>query len=472
MLYSVSGAVSADVLPPPAGTITLTAPASYRMHQRNVSTNTASVIIAGTYTGSPASIQYRFAGGAWQTLVASPSGGTFSQAVTLSTGQGDIEVRFSSDTGVTASRALVGVGDIYIVSGQSNNAGVSPQIVAPVASAFTAVQYDRADVWKPLQEGDTQATSFDGGSSGSKGSYIGALSNRLQANGVPVAFIPIAQGSTRIEQWQRYDPDPTNPYWNYGRMLGQWNDVGGGRAMLWWQGEGDASAGTAAATFESLTNEMINDWMADTGTPVFMVKITNFHANAPTIRASQDAIAASNSNVIGIADGGGAYSGDVHYLTSAQINAVADAVYTPFAAAFYLPGVGVDVSGAASMSYAAVGAVSADVVPMPATASVSGTAAMLYTAVGAVQADVIALGAVSADVAGQAAMVYAAQGAVSADVIPMLPTVSADVSGVAEVVYSAVGAVVITDYIPPQAPDGMVYLSVVPDRVYISIARQ
>lgn len=331
---------SASLLPGSASggagsTIALTAPAAYRMHQRNVATNTASVTISGTYTGSPGSIEYRFAGGAWATLVASPVGGTFSQAVTLPTGQGDLEVRFSSDTGVIASRALVGVGDVYIVAGQSNHVGAASQTVQPAPGAFTAVQLDTATMqWKPLQEGLTQATNFSG-QSGYGGSYIGALSNRLQANGVPVAFIPVAKGSTRIDQWQRYDPDPTNPYWNYGGMLGKWNAAGGGRAMLWWQGEADASNGTAAATFESLTNDMINDWMADTGTPVFMVKITTFNAAATTIRASQDAIAAGNTNVIGIADGGGAYSGDVHYLTSAQINSVADAIYPEFVDAFY-----------------------------------------------------------------------------------------------------------------------------------------
>lgn len=318
-----------------SSTITLTTPAAYRMHQRNVGTNTASVTISGTYTGSPGSIQYRFAGGAWDTLVASPSGGTFSQAVTLPTGQGALEVRFSSDTGVTASRALVGVGDVFIVAGQSNNVGVSPQIVAPVASAFTAVQYDRADVWKPLQEGDTQATSFDGGSTGSKGSYFGALSNRLQANGVPVAFVPCAAGSTVISSWERYDPLPTAGSTLYGRALQQHNEVGGCRALIWWQGESDATGGTDPATFQAATMALIDDWFTDTGTPTFLVKITNFHTNAPAIRAAQDGVIAASTHLAGWADGGGAYSGDVHYLTSAQINAVADAVYPEFVDAFY-----------------------------------------------------------------------------------------------------------------------------------------
>lgn len=315
-------------------TITMTAPAAYRMHQRNVVTSTASVTISGTYTGSPGSIQYRFAGGAWQTLVASPTGGAFSQSVTLPTGQGALEVRFSSDTGVTASRALVGVGDVFIVAGQSNNVGAATEVVQPVAAAFTAIEYDASDVWKPLQEGLATGTSFSG-LSGYGGSYFGALSNRLQANGVPVAFVPSAVGSTRVSDWQRNASNPASTATLYGRALTQQNEVGGCRALIWWQGESDANNGTDSATFQSLTNATIDGWMTDTGKPVFMVKITNFHANAPTIRAAQDAIAAGNANVVGIADGGGAYTGNVHYLTAAQINAVADAIYPEFVDAFY-----------------------------------------------------------------------------------------------------------------------------------------
>jgi hypothetical protein len=263
-----------------------------------------------------------------------------------------------------------------------------------VPSAFTAVQYDRADTWKPLQEGDTQATSFDGGSSGSRGSYIGALSNRLQANGVPVAFVPAAQGSTRISDWARNTSNPASTATLYGRALTQRNEIGGCRALIWWQGESDASNATDPATFETATNTLINGWMTDTGTPTFLVKITNFHPNAPTIRARQDAIAASNVNVVGIADGGGTYSGDVHYLTSAQINNIADVVYASFANAFYLAAYSISVAGQAGIGYTAIGSIVTDS-QNPLTVNLQGLSSIGYTGTGAVSGFTFPLGETS-----------------------------------------------------------------------------
>ena len=335
-------ALSVTTDAPPSGTITITSPLPYQSRQRNVATNTASVTIAGTSTATTA-IEYRRGTGAWQTLVASHPGGSYSVVVTLATGQGDLQVRHASDTAVTASISLSTVGDTFMLGGQSNNVGVSPQVVAPVASAFTALEFDRADVWKPLQEGSTQATSMDGGTTGTKGSYVGALSNRLQANGVPVSFIPAASGSTTIIQWT-----PANATL-YNSMRTQWNQAGGGRALIFWQGESDATGGTSKADYKARLHAVIDGWWADTGTPTFLVLITNFHANAPMIREAQMEVIAENPHVIGWADGGGAYSGDVHYLTAAQINAVADAIYTPFVQAFYTPTVSATVSLARSV---------------------------------------------------------------------------------------------------------------------------
>lgn len=333
-------AVTTDA--PPSGTITITSPVPYAATQRNVAASTASVTIAGTSTATTA-IEYRRGTGAWQTLVAAHPGGAYSATVTMPTGQGNLQVRHASDNAVTASVPLATVGDKFILGGQSNNVGVSPQLVPPVASAFTALQFDRADSWKPLQEGDTQATSFDGGSSGAKGSYVGALSNRLQAQGVPVAFIPTAAGSTQIISWT---PAAGSLY---NSMLAQWNQAGGGRALIFWQGESDATGGTTKADYKARLHAVINGWWSDTGTPTFLILITNFHANAPLIREAQMEVIAENPHVIGWADGGGAYSGDVHYLTAAQINAVADAIYTPFVQAFYTPTVSATVSLARSV---------------------------------------------------------------------------------------------------------------------------
>jgi hypothetical protein len=100
-------------------------------------------------------------------------------------------------------------------------------------------------------------------------------------------------------------------------------------------------------------------------------------------------------------------------------------------------------------------------------AAVSGSASMLYAAVGSVSADVLpALQAVDVAIAGQASMLYAAVGSVSAD-LPALQAVDVAIAGQASMLYSAVGTVVAsgsvilwppasaTAVVPPIGVDGM-----------------
>jgi hypothetical protein len=71
----------------------------------NATVNSEGFLVSGTYSGStPTSIQARFKGGTWVTLVASPSGGSFSgtmPATTPSTGL--LEVRYSNNTSLVDS---------------------------------------------------------------------------------------------------------------------------------------------------------------------------------------------------------------------------------------------------------------------------------------------------------------------------------------------------------------------------------
>ncbi len=341
LVESSSQAYSPVVSVPSLGSITLTNPLPYKTRQRDIATNSASMPVSGTFTGTPATIEYRFAGGVWTTLVASPAGGAFSTSVTLPVGQGSFEVRFSNDTAVTASSAYVTVGDVFIVAGQSNHAGRAPNKVDPVFTTYRVPKLGRDGVWKPLTESTSVTGSFDEGASAA-GSYIGALSNRLQSVGVPIAFIPVAQGSTTISQWARYDPDPTNPYYLYGRARQADIAAGGHRAVLWLQGEGDALNGQAQSAHEVALNALVNNWNTDTGGKFFVIQIVRWQASIygqiDAIRAAQASVAANNTNVAGIADGNVWQSANnVHYQTVAHIDALADVVSAGMLSSFYLP---------------------------------------------------------------------------------------------------------------------------------------
>ena len=333
-----------------SSSVSIASPTANKLFQRNGS-NQASVTIGGTYSGTPASLEYQFDGGAWQTLVASPSGGAFSQSVTLSVGQGDIRVRFSNDYAAVGTVSNVGVGDIFLTAGQSNNVGAATSEVQPVASAFTAVEYV-GGTWIPLRESATDYTQSYSGLSGYKGSYFGRLSNLLQSQGVPVGFVPCAQGSTTIANWQKGQS-------LYTTMISQLSSVGGScKAVIFWLGESDANNGTTQSAFETGLNQFINDVYADTGAGVFINKIVRWIPAADTIRAAQSSVIASNPHVIGSADCDVYAASGVHYLTTTDINNVAAAVYSGMLTAFYpdafAPGATISVSSALSAGGASV----------------------------------------------------------------------------------------------------------------------
>jgi hypothetical protein len=241
---------------------------------------------------------------------------------------------------------------VFIVAGQSNHAGRSPVKVDPSFTNFVVTKLGRDGVWKPLTEATTQSGSFDEATSAA-GSYLGALSTRLQSVGVPVSFCPVAQGSTSINDWARYDPDPTNPYLLYGDARQADIAAGGNRALLWLQGESDAQNGMSQGDYETRLNDLVNDWNTDTGGKVFVIQIVRWssgiYSQIDAIRAAQAAIAASNSNVVGIADGNVASwqaANNVHYNSSTQINDLANAVSTGMLSAFYAASQNATVSGA------------------------------------------------------------------------------------------------------------------------------
>lgn len=366
----VSGAASGGA----GDSITLTSPTPYQSRQRSLVFDMTALpfTVSGTYTGSPSSIQYRFAGGAWATLIASPTGGTFSTTLHLPVDQGTFEVRFSNNTGVAASASYVTVGDGYIPGGQSNHAGRSTQKVDPDFTNFVVTKLGRDGVWKPLTEATTQAGSFDE-AVGAAGSYFGALSNRLQDVGVPIFFMPCAQGSTSINDWARYDADPTNPYLLYGDMRQADIAAGGHRAVLWLQGESDAQNGMTQAVYETKLNDLVSDWHADTGKPFFIIQIVRWtsaiYGQIDAIRAAQSAVAASNPAVAGIADGNVASwqaANNVHYNTTTQINDLADVVSAGMVTAFYSIGAtaaGATLTATASLQAGAAGGMGSATAP-------------------------------------------------------------------------------------------------------------
>lgn len=329
----------------------------FRIFQRNGS-NQASVRITGTYTGTPTSIQYQFDSGSWTTLVASPAGGVFDATVTLTgPAQGILSVRFSNATGVTASLNDVGVGDVFIVAGQSNHVGGGAgTYVAPVAPgahpAWKASIYDKTGRWRENVETTTDPFSkitnasiyasasavhaVQATSATATNSYFGKLATACMAAGIPVAFVPVALGSTALATWAVSASTSTL----YGAMLAVATTIGAHKAVLWWQGEGDCSIGTTRSAYESGLNALIDDWCI-TRFPTAMWVLMNLNAAGNTagsggtgasdtgfnaIHAAISNVAATNIHVGAMADMDGAFA-SIHYASMSEVNEVALRAY-------------------------------------------------------------------------------------------------------------------------------------------------
>ncbi len=248
----------------PAG-ITLSTPAQRQILQRGAG-GTAGIPISGTYLGTPDIIEARAVVMAgtnsgtttpWQTIVAAPSGASFTGTLPAVAAGGwyQVEVR-SVSAGVpspVASVAKVGVGDIYVTAGQSNAANDG-------GPAYTPVD-DRVSV-RTAASGNTWRHGFDPVpvATGGGGSVWSRLGDQLvAADNIPVGFLCVAVGATETAQWL---PGTSN-YTDRLKPAVQSFPAGGFRALLWHQGESDSIANTSAATYASRMASIIGQTRTD-----------------------------------------------------------------------------------------------------------------------------------------------------------------------------------------------------------------
>jgi hypothetical protein len=263
--------VLATLVPAPAdaltATITVTSPVDYRVYQRNGS-NQANIAIAGSYTGNPTAIEARWDGGAWQVIdsTLTPTSGTFFGTLTnLPAGQGNLHVRFANLTGLIDTVVNVGIGDIFVMAGQSNMAGrgVANHQYTPPASDLRASLLGNDYKWKEFIDpydssvNQVDTVSSDGGTQ--QGSWLAQFANiHLRNVGVPIAFIPCARGGSTIASWARSTSRSTL----YGSCLNRLNVTGGkAKAVLWFQGEIDSNV--PIATYRAALNQLADDFASD-----------------------------------------------------------------------------------------------------------------------------------------------------------------------------------------------------------------
>lgn len=339
---------TATATPNPANTISITTPVSYQVFQRDGS-SLGDISITGTYTGSPTAIEASFNGGSFTTIVASPNGGTFSGTLSdQAAGQGTLTVRFVNNTAISSTVSRVGVGDIFVIAGQSNASGRGTNNQVYSHGSLYATMFGNDDVWKDLADPtDSDTNQVDSVSDDPTvgGSVWPLLATHVLADqSVPVAFVPAAKGNTEALEWLPNSGNHADVTTLYGSMYRRIQAVGGSvKAILWFQGEADAGNNLAEATYLSRLTTIVDSMYSDFGVRVVVAQIGNragHTAYVDGVRDAQTTLWNTSTHVypgpvtvdINIADEGG---DDLHFKTDAELQTLADRWWAAIKTAYY-----------------------------------------------------------------------------------------------------------------------------------------
>lgn len=297
--------------------ILLTSPLDYQVFQRH-SEEVGRVWVRGTLCKPSQKLpryEYRLLengkDSTWKKLIVHPGRGGFSASFSAPAGGWRrFELRASVEGTVIAQTSVehVGVGEIFVVAGQSNSANHGEE--RQTVKTDRVVTFD-GRFWHIAN--DPQP-----GASGEGGSFIPPLGDALaQKFEVPIAFVSCGIGATSVREWLREGtafPNPPTIESNVQKLdSGGWASKGeiydrfnrrmfklGSdrfRAVLWHQGESDAnqtdkSRSLSQTQYRSYLEKLITDSRArlDWRVPWFVAQ-ASYHApgdeSDPAIRAAQ-----------------------------------------------------------------------------------------------------------------------------------------------------------------------------------------
>jgi hypothetical protein len=269
-------------------------PQPYQIFQRDA-TGRSSIPISGTYKGSTSAIQARWSGGNWQTIEEHPSGGTFKGVLTnQSAGQGILDVRFADNPNVFWRQRYVGIGDVYLIAGQSNAEG---RITAPqfyTHPRLRAGVYDQQNRWREAY--DPTDASFT-----NQYSVWPLLATKIMgATSVPVAFITTGQGATGLVAMGAPWSKPNAVYAACVASV-RGSGVNGLKAVLWYQGETDANSPVMIeAQYRDALKKLRGDLASDFGwanLQLVTAQLAYFHSTGSTETAdSLNAVRLAQAN--------------------------------------------------------------------------------------------------------------------------------------------------------------------------------
>lgn len=208
-------------------------------------------------------------------------------------GQGTLTVRLKG-TAYQDTVSYVGVGDIFMIAGQSNAVGTYTNAQSYSHATLKAGLFGNDYQWKELVDHTDDATGAIDVISANAPSYDGSVwpvvaTHYLADMGIPCAFVPCAAGGVYVANWVP-GGDHLDRNTLYGSMYYKSLFVGGCKAVLWHQGESDA-ADDFGAFYNANLDLLANGIGTDMSVPLVAARLQQFPG------ATTEAIAAVNAAI-------------------------------------------------------------------------------------------------------------------------------------------------------------------------------
>lgn len=302
--------------------LTINYPYNRQIFQRN-SNNEAEFSVLGNCPSSATLIRYQLTPIqdnqgtriAWTDLDTNPLGGFYQGKITAKGGWYSLKIKLVSNGIETDSITLsrVGVGENFIIAGQSNAQGTEkyPGDVGAlddrvnVASFSNRISYvsGAEDDFLPIPKGsfdypENVYRQLSGnaiiGPTGGTNYYWANLGDSLvNKYNVPVCFFNAAWGGTSIRNWVESSKgivsetpwvsglyyQPGYPYMNLKKVAEIYGKKNGIRAVLWFQGETDSYKRMLPSVYKSNLKELISTFRRDIGEDIpWVIAQSSFYA--------------------------------------------------------------------------------------------------------------------------------------------------------------------------------------------------
>lgn len=254
---------------PEVAEISLTSPSNNKLYQRN-DIGVSDVTVSGSVSGvsSPVDIEMSYKGAPWVTI-ATDITDTFSYTTSFPIGMGELVVRIVEQP-IASDSVMFGVGDIYLLIGQSNQDGRATNLnTSHAVNDIRGVMFQQANrceyyitsnpvngSWK-INNDPTGNGNVSG--CGNYGSQWPLVANSLISDyEIPIGWIPATYGATSITSWQKGQV-------NYDRAIQLVEQATDGankiKGVLWHQGEQDG--GQTESWYYSRLNNLITSLQQD-----------------------------------------------------------------------------------------------------------------------------------------------------------------------------------------------------------------